>query len=69
MMDWVILIMQLIWVFMQIKVDQMVDLIKRLKLCVRWCVHENEKLQSAVESAVKKSCDSGIFLFSFFCGK
>ncbi|XP_004504898.1 kinesin-like protein KIN-14C isoform X2 [Cicer arietinum] len=44
----------------KIKVDQMVDLIKRLKLCVRWCVHENEKLQSAVESAVKKSCDSEI---------
>ncbi|GAU46930.1 hypothetical protein TSUD_85300 [Trifolium subterraneum] len=40
------------------KMDQMVDLIKRLKLCVRWCVDENDKLHSEVESAVKKCCDT-----------
>jgi hypothetical protein len=65
---------ELIWVFgcfalffvMQKKMDQMVDLIKRLKLCVRWCVDENDKLHSEVESAVKNCCDTGIFLFIFF---
>ncbi|XP_045826070.1 kinesin-like protein KIN-14C isoform X1 [Trifolium pratense] len=40
------------------KMDQMVDLIKRLKLCVRWCVDENDKLHSEVESAAKKCCDT-----------
>ncbi|KAL5054430.1 hypothetical protein RYX36_035112 [Vicia faba] len=42
------------------KMDQMVDLIKRLKICVRWCFNENEKLHSEVESAVKKCCDTEI---------
>lgn len=59
--------MELIWVlnfffFVQKKMDQMVDLIKRLKLCVRWCFNENEKLHSEVESALKKRCDTGISL-------
>ncbi|PNY09833.1 kinesin-1-like protein [Trifolium pratense] len=40
------------------KMDQMVDLIKRLKLCVRWCVDQNDKLHSEVESAAKKCCDT-----------
>ncbi|XP_061336433.1 kinesin-like protein KIN-14C [Gastrolobium bilobum] len=47
------------------KMDQMVDLIKRLKLCVRWFkkveednVQEKEKLQSELESAEKKCSDT-----------
>lgn len=46
--------------------EQMGDLIKRLKLCVRWFkrveegyVQEKEKLQSELESAVKKGIDTG----------
>ncbi|KAJ1380052.1 P-loop containing nucleoside triphosphate hydrolase [Sesbania bispinosa] len=47
------------------KMEQMGDLIKRLKLCVRWkvrveegLVQEKEKLQSELESAVKKCSDT-----------
>ncbi|XP_057420290.1 kinesin-like protein KIN-14C [Lotus japonicus] len=47
------------------KMEQMGDLIKRLKLCVRWFkrveegyVQEKEKLQSELESAVKKGIDT-----------
>lgn len=64
--------MELIWVLhgflfvLQKKMDQMVDLIKRLKICVRWCFNENEKLHSEVEFAVKKCCDTGISLLLSF---
>ncbi|ESW20290.1 hypothetical protein PHAVU_006G196400 [Phaseolus vulgaris] len=47
------------------KTEQMGDLIKRLKLCVRWCmkveeghVQEKEKLQTDLESAEKKLLDT-----------
>ncbi|KAI5386311.1 kinesin-like protein KIN-14D isoform X2 [Lathyrus oleraceus] len=46
------------------KMDQMVDLIKRLKICVRWCFNENEKLHSEVEFAVKKCCDTEIEMYN-----
>ncbi|XP_024636850.1 kinesin-like protein KIN-14D isoform X2 [Medicago truncatula] len=36
------------------KMEQMVDLIKRLKLCVQWCANKIETLHSEVESAVEK---------------
>ncbi|XP_027338935.1 kinesin-like protein KIN-14C [Abrus precatorius] len=48
------------------KMDQMADLIKRLKLCVRWFkrieegyIQEKEKLQTELESALKKCIDTG----------
>ncbi|TKY71576.1 Kinesin-1 protein [Spatholobus suberectus] len=47
------------------KMDQMTDLIKRLKLCIRWFkrgeeghIQEKEKLQTALESAEKKCIDT-----------
>ncbi|KAF7843080.1 kinesin-like protein KIN-14C [Senna tora] len=47
------------------KMDQMADLIKRLKLCVRWFkqveegyIEEKQNLQSALESAEKKCTDT-----------
>lgn len=57
--------------------DQMGDLIKRLRLCVRWFkrveegyVQEKEKLQSDLESAQKKCIDTGqsslVFVTFFF---
>ena len=46
--------------------EQMVDLIKRLKNCVRWFkvveegyIKEKEKLQTDLESAEKKCVDTG----------
>ena len=55
---------------LQKKMDQMADLIKRLKLCVRWfkkvdegLIQEKEKLQSELEAADKKCSDTGKFLF------
>ena len=46
--------------------EQMGDLIGRLKLCVKWFqkleesyVEEKEKLQAALESAEKKCSDTG----------
>lgn len=55
---------------MQKKMDQMADLIRRLKLCVKWFknveegyIEEKEKLQSALEAAEKKFTDTGKFLF------
>jgi len=48
------------------------DLIKRLKLCVRWFkrieegyMQEKEKLQSELEAAEKKCTDTGAFSLSF----
>ena len=48
--------------------EQMGDLIKRLKLCVRWFkkveeghIQEKEKLQEALESSEKKCTDTGNF--------
>ncbi|KAG5135878.1 hypothetical protein JHK82_020609 [Glycine max] len=48
------------------KIEQMMDLIKRLKLCVRWFkrieegyMQEKEKLQSELETAEKKCTDTG----------
>ncbi|KAL3002569.1 hypothetical protein AAZX31_08G060900 [Glycine max] len=48
------------------KIEQMMDLIKRLKLCVRWFkrieegyMQEKEKLQSELEAAEKKCTDTG----------
>ncbi|XP_054777584.1 kinesin-like protein KIN-14C [Prosopis cineraria] len=47
------------------KMEQMADIIKRLKLCVKWFkkleegyIEEKEKLQSALESAEKKCIDT-----------
>jgi len=51
---------------MQKKMEQMVDLIKRLKLCVQWCANKIETLHSEVESAVKKCSDTGIFFLPSF---
>jgi hypothetical protein len=51
---------------LQKKMEQMVDLIKRLKNCVRWFkvveegyIKEKEKLQTDLESAEKKCVDTG----------
>jgi len=48
--------------------EQMTDLIKRLKACVRWYkrieegyVQEKEKLQSELEASEKKCSDTGVF--------
>jgi len=48
--------------------EQMTDLIKRLKACVRWYkrieegyVQEKEKLQSELEASEKKYNDTGVF--------
>lgn len=56
---------------MQKKMEQMGDLIKRLKLCVRWFkrveegyIQEKEKLQTELESAEKKCVDTGEFSLS-----
>lgn len=50
----------------QKKMEQMGDLIKRLKNCVRWFkrveegyIQEKEKLQTDLESAEKKCIDTG----------
>lgn len=50
----------------------MTDLIKRLKLCVRWFkrieegyVQEKEKLRFELEAAEKKCTDTGAFSLSF----
>ncbi|XP_058771670.1 kinesin-like protein KIN-14C isoform X1 [Vicia villosa] len=40
------------------KMEQMVDLIKRLKQCVRWFKGKKEKLQADLESAEKKCVDT-----------
>lgn len=63
--------MKLFGVVLQKKMDQMADLIKRLKLCVRWykrveegCIQEKEKLQTELESAEKKCIDTGEFSLS-----
>lgn len=57
---------------LQKKIEQMMDLIKRLKLCVRWFkrieegyMQEKEKLQSELEAAEKKCTDTGAFSLSF----
>jgi len=54
--------------------EQMTDLIKRLKACVRWYkrieegyVQEKEKLQSELEASEKKCSDTGMFyLYGIF---
>lgn len=53
---------------LQKKIEQMTDLIKRLKLCVRWFkrieegyVQEKEKLRFELEAAEKKCTDTGAF--------
>lgn len=63
----------LFWVYYlygwQVKLDNAIDYIKRLKLCLKWFqqveqnhVLEKEKLQSSIEAVEKKCTDTGTHL-------
>lgn len=55
---------------LQGKIEQMTDIIKRLKVCVKWFqqvdethVQEKESLRSSLESAEKRCSEKGDFAF------